>query len=259
MLNLIQRRSSGTIGNFFLAKKQIFAVYPNLEFLFLNGNQISQIFPNQFKPNPKLKVKIFTNCGVLNFFLQILDLSANKIDSATSYTAFKFLPDIKRLLFHHNLTENLTMTDLWRILKHQLPQLELLQCLTLRFNPKKFFSGQQASRDNFFSAANPNLISDVLARYQTYKTSRGLKFQNEIKAQQKLHRDLCPTLHKSTLPALKVKCYKSKRDALLLNKLLKSEADIEAHPKPLLQTINFSNQFLKKIAGNASDNVDGHG
>jgi hypothetical protein len=50
-----------------MLKKQIFAVFPELEFLFLNGNQISQIFPNQFKPNPKLKVK-FSLIAVSKFF-----------------------------------------------------------------------------------------------------------------------------------------------------------------------------------------------
>jgi hypothetical protein len=52
-----------------MLKKQIFAVFPELEFLFLNGNQISQIFPNQFKPNPKLKV-IFSLIAVSNIFFR---------------------------------------------------------------------------------------------------------------------------------------------------------------------------------------------
>jgi hypothetical protein len=144
------------------------------------------------------------------------------------------------------------MTDLFRILKHQLPQLEELQCLTLRFNPKKFFTGQKLPRDNFFSSANPNLISDVLNRYISWKTTSTLKFQNSIKAQSKHAKDLCPNLHKSSLPALKVQCYKTKRDALLLDNLARSEADIEMRSEGLVQSIIYPNPFIKKIGANAN-------
>jgi hypothetical protein len=84
----------------------------------------------------------------------------------------------------------------------------------------------------------------------SWKTTTGLKFQNGIKAQKKLHKDLCPNLHKSTLPALKIKCYKSKRDALLLDNLARSEADIEMRSEGLVQSIIFPNPFMKKLGAN---------